>query len=51
VHPEDVAKTTFRTQHDHFEFLVMPFGVTNAPLIFQSLMNYVLQPFLLLEYK
>lgn len=30
----------------HFEFLVMPFKLTNAPTMFQSLMNAVLQTFL-----
>jgi hypothetical protein len=34
VHPEDVAKTAFRTHHGHFEFLVMSFGLTNAPAMF-----------------
>jgi hypothetical protein len=46
VYPDDVAKTAFRTHHGHFEFLVMPFGLSNAPSTFQALMNFVLQPFL-----
>jgi hypothetical protein len=43
----DVAKTTFRTHHGHFEFLVMPFRLTNAPTTFQALMNDVLSDFIL----
>lgn len=34
VHPDDVHKTAFRTHHGHFEFLVMPFGLSNAPATF-----------------
>jgi hypothetical protein len=34
MHPEDVAKTAFRTHHGHFEFMVMAFGLTNAPPTF-----------------
>jgi hypothetical protein len=46
VYPDDVEKTAFHTHHGHFEFLVMPFRLTNAPATFQALMNLVLQPFL-----
>jgi len=37
---EDVHKTAFKTHHGHFEFLVIPFGLTNALATFQGLMNY-----------
>jgi len=46
MHPEDIAKTAFRTHHGHFEFVVIAFGPTNAPSTFQALMNGVLQSFL-----
>lgn len=38
---EDVHKTTFKTHNGHYEFLVMPFGLTKTPTTFQSLMNEV----------
>jgi hypothetical protein len=46
MHPDDIAKIAFRTHHGHFEFVVMPFGFTNAPATFQALMNDVLHPYL-----
>ena len=46
VYPADVHKTAFCTHHDHFEFLVMPFGLSNTPSSFHTLMNSVLKPFL-----
>ena len=41
VKNSDVPNTAFRTRYGHYEFLVMPFGVTNAPAIFIDLMNRV----------
>jgi hypothetical protein len=34
MHPDNIEKTTFCTHHDHFEFLVMPFSLTNTPATF-----------------
>ena len=45
VHPDNVEKTMFWMHHGHFEFLVMPFELTNASTMFQSLMNAVLRAF------
>jgi len=46
VKAEDVQKIAFRSRYGHYEFLVMPFGVTNAPAIFMDYMNRIFRPFL-----
>ncbi|CAL0330391.1 unnamed protein product [Lupinus luteus] len=46
VKSEDIPKTAFRTRYGHYEYLVMPFGVTNAPAIFMDYMNRIFHPYL-----
>ncbi|KAA0036552.1 ty3-gypsy retrotransposon protein [Cucumis melo var. makuwa] len=42
----DIPKTTFCSRYGHYEFIVMSFGLTNAPAVFMDLMNRVFKDFL-----
>jgi hypothetical protein len=46
IDPDDISKTAFRTRYGHFEFLVLPFGLTNAPGTFMHLMHETFRKFL-----
>jgi hypothetical protein len=43
---EDEHKTTFQTHRGHYEYKVMPYGLTGAPATFQGIMNEILAPWL-----
>ena len=46
IREPNIPMTAFRTRYGHYEFLVMSFGLTNAPAIFMDLMNWVFRPYL-----
>ncbi|KAL0560520.1 hypothetical protein IC582_000925 [Cucumis melo] len=46
IRDSDIPKTYFRSKYRHYEFIVMSFGLTNAPAVFMDLMNRVFTDFL-----
>ncbi|KAA3470810.1 DNA/RNA polymerases superfamily protein [Gossypium australe] len=46
VKDSNVPKATFRTRYEHYEFLVTPFELTNAPVVFMDLMNRIFRLYL-----
>jgi hypothetical protein len=46
IKEEDISKTTFRTRYGHYEFTMVPFGLSNALVVFMCLMNGVFQDYL-----
>jgi hypothetical protein len=46
IHKDDIQKTAFRTRYGHFEWSVLPFGLTNAPATFMHLMQKLFHPLL-----
>ena len=46
IKDKDIFKPAFRNRYGHYEFVVMPFGSTNAPTVFMCLMNNVMHKYL-----
>ena len=44
--PRDIQRTAFKTRWGLYEYLVMPFGVTNAPVQFMGMMKDILGEYL-----
>jgi hypothetical protein len=43
---EDINKTTFQMRYGHYEFTMVRFGLSNAPIVFMCLMNGVFKNYL-----
>jgi hypothetical protein len=41
IRPEDIHKTTFVTRYRQYEYTIVSFGLTNAPVYFMNMMNKV----------
>ena len=46
IREEDVPKSVFSMRYGHYEFLVIPFVLTNAPAAFMDMINWVFKAFL-----
>ncbi|GJX67010.1 putative reverse transcriptase domain-containing protein [Tanacetum coccineum] len=46
VREEDILKTAFKISYGHYDFQVMSFGLTNAPIVFMDLVNRVCKPYM-----
>jgi hypothetical protein len=45
IKDEDISKTAFRTRYGHYDITVVPFGLSNVPVVFMCLMNVVFREF------
>jgi hypothetical protein len=46
IKEEDISKTSFKMRYEHYEFTVVPFGLSNAPVVFMCLMNGAFRDYL-----
>jgi len=46
IKEEYIRKTNFKTRYGHYEFTMVPFGLSNAPTVFMCLMNDIFRNYL-----